>query len=97
MNGFYAPAQLDLVRPYFDKYYEALKDFNKHHGFRYLESFMYTMRPTMEILDSHIVKMVTINGNVPDTDSSYKKQLEENIELLIRCKTLREMAMADAE
>lgn len=55
------------------------------------------MRPTQEILDSHIVKMVMIKGNVPDTQSSYKTMLEENIELLIRCKTLREMAEADAQ
>lgn len=50
------------------------------------------MRPTQEILDSHIVKMVTIKGNIPDTDSAYKKVLEENIELLIRIKTLRELS-----
>lgn len=95
MAGFYASSQLDLVRPYFDMYYDALKDFNKHHSYKYLEAFVYAMRPVMEIQDSHIVKMVTIKGNVPDTDSAYKKVLEENIELLIRCKTLRELSKAD--
>lgn len=97
MAGFYAPSQLDLVRPYFDKYYEALRDFNTHHGYRYMETFIYAMRPVLEILDSHIVKMVTIKGNVPDTDSAYKKTLEENIELLIRCKTLRDLAQKDIQ
>lgn len=51
------------------------------------------MRPTMEILDSHIINLVKVNGNVPDTNSAYKKKLEENIELLLRAQTLREMAM----
>lgn len=86
---------MELTKPYADKYYEALKDFHKHHGWRYVESFMYAMRPTQEILDSHIVKLVTIKGNIPDTESAYKKALEENIELLIRCKTLRELALQE--
>ena len=86
------PKVHDLTKQYADKYYEALKDFNKHHGWRYVESFIGAMRPTQEILDSHIVKMVTIKGNIPDTDSAYKKVLEENIELLIRIKTLRELS-----
>lgn len=96
MSGFYAWSQFELTKPYADKYYEALKDFNKKFSYRYTESFIALMRPTMEILDSHIVKMVIIKGNVPDTDSAYKKTLDENIELLIRCKTLRELAQQDA-
>lgn len=95
MSGFWAGSQYELTKPYADKYYEALKDFNKHFGYRQVESFIALMRPTHEILDSHIVKMVTIKGNIPDTDSAYKKTLEENIELLIRIKTLREMAMQE--
>lgn len=95
MSGFYARSQQELTRPYADKYYEALKDFNQHHNYRYQESFISGMRPTMEILDSHIVKLVTIKLNVPDTNSAYLKQLEENIELLIRCKRLRELAAQD--
>jgi len=95
MMGFYARSQFDICKPYADKYYEELKDFDKKHSNKYVEAFMHNMRPTMEILDSHIVKLVAIKGNVPDTSSAYKKQLEENIELLIRCKTLREMAVQD--
>lgn len=89
MSGFYAGSQLELTRPYADKYYEALRDFNKHHSWKYMDSFVYLMRPTQEILDSHIVKMVTVKGGVPDTEGAYKKVLEENVELLIRCKNLR--------
>jgi len=53
------------------------------------------MKPTMEILDSHIVKLVTIKGDVPDANSAYKQKLEVTIELLIRIQTLREMALKD--
>ena len=96
MLGFYAWSQYDLVQPYFDRYYEELKDFDKRHSNQYVNSFIRCMRPTMEILDSHIVKLVTIKGGVPDTNSAYKKKLEENIELLLRAQTLREMALKDA-
>jgi hypothetical protein len=96
MSGFYAWSQTDLTKQYADKYYEALKDFNKHFGYRQIESFIALMRPTHEILDSHIVKLVTIKGNIPDIDSAYKKTLEENIELLIRIKTLRDLASQES-
>jgi hypothetical protein len=96
MSGFYAASQVELTNQYADKYYEALKDFNKHFSYRQVESFIAMMRPTHEIHDSHIVKMVTIKGNIPDTDSAYKKTLEENIELLIRIKTLRELASQES-
>ena len=84
------------MQPYFDRYYEELKDFDKKHSNQYVNSFIQYMRPTMEILDSHIVKLATIKGNVPDTNSAYKKKLEENIELLLRAQTLREMALKEA-
>lgn len=97
MMGFWASSQLELTRPYADKYYESLKDFNKYHSWKYMDSFIMFMRPSLEILDSHIVKMVTIKGNVPDTDGAYKKVLDENIELLIRCRNLRELALTEME
>ena len=83
---------MDLTKPYADKFYESLKDCYKFHPLKYLQSYMAFMRPTQEILDSHIVKLVTIKGTIPDTEASYKKTLEENIEILIRCRTLRELA-----
>ena len=92
MSGFYAWSQFDIVKPYFDLYYEELKVADSKYTTKFVEAFLGGMRPTMEITDSHIVKLVTIKGNVPDTNSAYKKQLEESIELLIRAKTLREMA-----
>jgi hypothetical protein len=95
MHGFYSWSQFELVQPYFDKYYEELKDFDKRHSNQYVNVFLRLMRPTMEILDSHIVKLVTIKGEVPDTNTAYKKKLEENIELLLRAQTLREMALKD--
>ena len=85
------------MQPYFDRYYEELKDFDKRHSNQYVGSFIRHMRPTMEVLDSHIVKLVTIKGCVPDTNSAYKKKLEENLELLLRAQILRELALKEAE
>lgn len=84
MRGFYAWNQMDILQPYIDKYYEELADFDKRHSNQYVNSFLSLMRPTVKIDDCHIVALVTVNGNVPDTNSAYKKKLEENIELLVR-------------
>lgn len=93
MAGFYAWSQYDLVEPYFDKYYEVLKDADGKYTTKFVEAFLHGMRPTMMISDTHIVKLVTLKVNVPDTNSAYKKQLEETIELMVRAKSLREMAL----
>jgi hypothetical protein len=73
MNGFYAWGQFDLVKPYFDRYYEELKDLDGKQTTKFVEAFLHGMRPTMEITDAHIVKLVVIKGNVPDNNSAYKK------------------------
>lgn len=93
MGGFYSWGQFDICKPYFDMYYEQLKDLDGSFTTKFVEAFLHGMRPTMEITDTHIVKLVTLKGNIPDTNSAYKKQLEESIELLVRAKTLREMAL----
>ena len=75
MAGFYSWAQVDVCQPYFDKFYEALPDLSAHHTYKYIETFFYSMLPRMRIEDRHIVKLMTIKSQVPDTNSMYMKVL----------------------
>ena len=93
MSGFYSLDQIELCSPYFDKFYECLADgFEQKHSYKYIEAFFYTMLPRMEIKDSHIVKLVQIKNEIPDTNSMFTNMLQDGIELLIRSKAIREMA-----
>jgi len=95
MAGFFSAQQLDLVRPYFDKYYEALPDIESQHGYKYLQFFSNFMVPTLEIEDKHIVKLINIKSKVPDTNKVFQNILQDNIELLLRIKNVREFANAE--
>jgi hypothetical protein len=48
MSGFYSWKQLDLIRPYFDKYYEVLPLIFEKNPFNYVEAFTILL-PRMEI------------------------------------------------
>jgi aminopeptidase N len=71
MGGFFSASQLDLVRPYFDKYYEVLPDIESQHGYKYLQFFSNFMVPTLEIEDKHIVMLANIKSKVPDTNKVF--------------------------
>jgi len=71
MQGFFSSSQLDLVRPYFDRYYEVLPDIASQHGFNYLQYFSNVMLPTLEVEDKHIVKLANIKSKVPDTNKVF--------------------------
>jgi len=58
MSGFYNWKQIDLVRPYFDEFYEVLPTLYEKNTFKYFESFFYSLLPRMEIQDRHIVKLL---------------------------------------
>lgn len=62
MVGFFCWQQIDLCRPYFDKFYECIADFEQNHIYKYVEVFFECMLPTMEIEDRHIVQLLKIKG-----------------------------------
>jgi hypothetical protein len=51
MAGFYSWRNLDLVRPYFDKFYEVLPEVYKNSSFKYVEHFFSSLLPRIEIKD----------------------------------------------
>lgn len=62
MAGFYSRDQLDVCRPYFNKFYDILLQLESEHGYKYMEAFFYSMLPRMEIEDSHIVQLMAIKS-----------------------------------
>jgi len=66
--------------------------FKDQHTYKYIETFFYQMLPRMHIKDEHIVKLMTIKTQVPDSNGMYNNVLQDGIELLIRSKTIREYA-----
>ena len=48
------------------------------------------MLPTLEIEDSHIVKLINTKSQVPDTNKVFMNILQDNIETLLRVKNIRE-------
>ena len=68
MQGFKSWRQLDIIRPYFDKYYEVLPILHEKVVFKYVESFEAYMLPRMEIKDEHIIKMLSLKLQTSDND-----------------------------
>ena len=60
MQGFYSWHQIELCRPYFDKFFETLSDLESNHIYKYVEVFFSSMIPNFEIEDRHIVKLLKI-------------------------------------
>ena len=74
MQGFYY-GPIELVRPYMDKFYTILPQVAEAHGNIFLESFFFSMLPRREVEDKHIVQLMTIKGQVPDTNSVFSNML----------------------
>lgn len=64
--GFYSWDQIDIIAPYFEKYYEILPVLSKGSSFRYFETFFHSLLPTMQIADQHIVKLVALKAETAD-------------------------------
>jgi hypothetical protein len=61
MSGFYNYKQLDLIKPYFDKFYEFLPQLlGSKQTFKYVEAFFDTLLPRMVITDSNIVFLLSL-------------------------------------
>jgi hypothetical protein len=92
MSGFYSVSQLDIIRPYFDRFYEDAIKVYQTQSFKYFENFVAHLLPRWEIQDKHIVKLVQMKNATPDTQSNLGKELQDSIEFLIRSREVREKA-----
>ena len=94
MGGFWCSDQKELKAIYTEKFYEHLADqkFQHEHTFKYITAFLNNMLPRADIKDEHIVKLMQIKLEVPDTDKMYANQLQDCLETLLRCKKVRARA-----
>ena len=83
---------MDLIRPYFDKFYEDLPHVYEKSIFKYVETFN-SLLPRMEIKDEHIVKLIALKLQTPDNNTNFANLLNENIEFVMRSKQIREYAL----
>ena len=57
-----------------------------------MHQFFHCMLPRMEIEDEHIVKLVELKKETADTENLFRQKLQDGIEILLRCKTIRDYA-----
>ena len=92
MQGFYSWLQLDICRPYFDKFFDCLGTLEQQHIYKYVEMFLTTMLPDFEVGDRHIVKLLKVKQAIPDTNVNYKKLVQDSIDNLIKQRKIRDLA-----
>jgi aminopeptidase N len=90
MGGFYSWDQMDLIEPYFDKFFEVLPEIAQKTTWKYLDTFFHMMLPTMQVKESHIVKLVALKNETPDSQLQFACLLQDGIEVLLRCKQIRD-------
>lgn len=95
IKGFYQRNQLDIIAPYFEKFYGEIV--NMHHGVshRYFMNWFNMMLPTYQIADAHIVKLASIKVNTPDSESNLSKNVQDAIEKLLRIQELKAFATSE--
>ena len=96
MSGFYCSDQLELISPYFEKYFEILPILNEKTTYKYLNQFFHAMLPTTVIKDSYIVKLVALKNETPDSAKNFNSMLQDGIEILVRTMQIREFAKGHA-
>lgn len=60
MAGFYALSQLEIVEPYFEKFFDILLEMHEKTTYKEFSSFFHSMMPRMQVKDSHIVRLVSL-------------------------------------
>ena len=91
MAGFYAINQIDIIEPYFDKFYQVLPSMHKQLTLNSFNSFFNMLLPRLKIKDSHVVTLVALKQDTPDNEKNFMNTLQNGIELLLRSKQIREL------
>ena len=92
MGGFYSWKQLDLIRPYFARYFEVLPILYEKQAFKFIEAFFHSLLPRMEITNEQIVRMLALKLSIPDNNTNFANLINEGLELVMRSKSVREFA-----
>ena len=91
MAGFYSMNQIDILAPYFEKFYDTLPVMQKQLSGLGFEPYFFTLLPRMVVEDRHIVKLVALKQDTPDNEKAFMNLLQDGVELLLRSKQIREL------
>ena len=90
--GFYAHNQIDILAPYFEEFYEILPKMKSQLSGQGFEGWFFGLLPRMVIEDRHIVKLVALKQDTPETEKHFQNILQDGVELLLRSKQIRELS-----
>jgi hypothetical protein len=93
ISGFCSWDQLELCEPFAEKFYDALTTLSDKHAQRYQHSFAMGLMPRKQIKDEHLVRLMIIKSQVPDTNKPYMNLLSDVFELLLRSKRIRDLSL----
>ena len=97
MTGFYSANQLDIIEPYFDKFFDELVRQNQLSTHKKFEAFFHNLLPRMRVNDSHIVRLVTILQETPDSEQMFQEILRDGIDSLVKTQTIRALAARELQ
>ena len=83
---------MDIVEPYFDKFFDVLVFMHEKCTYKQFTNFFFSMLPRMQVKDAHIVRLVSLLNEVPDTDAMFAETLKDGLDLLIRTQQIRAYA-----
>lgn len=97
MGGFYSGDQLDIIEPYFDKFFDILYEQHEKSTHKKFEGFFYSMLPRVVVKDNYIVRLVTILQETPDTEQMFTEMLRDGIDILVRQQQIRALASRELQ
>lgn len=92
MAGFYSGEQMDIIAPYFDKFFDVLVEMHEKSTYKVFTGFFHSLLPRMAVKDAHIVRLVTLLQDVPDNDQMFAETLKDGLDVLIRIQQVRALA-----
>lgn len=60
--------------------------------YKQFTGFFHSLLPRMVVKDAHIVRLVSLLQDVPDTDAMFAETLRDGLDLLIRTQQIRAYA-----
>lgn len=95
MAGFYSFDQVDIIEPYFEKFFDELVRQNEMTTHKKFEDFFHYMMPRMRVTDHYIVRLVSILQDTPDNEQMFSETLRDGIDLLVKTQQIRAFALEE--
>ena len=84
MTGFASKEQIDLLEPYFDKFFDTLVLQSKMSSYKSLCSFFHAMLPRLSVKDDYIFRLYQLLYDTPDSQGPFQSTLKDGIDILFR-------------